>query len=319
MKHFLLIVLYVHSFICFSQSKLEFEKISPMPNEAYAFASSASDQDLYAITGGDDFQKYTSQLQVYDIQLGSWLNIPIKGMPITNYASAVYMEDYHGLVTLGGTQPYGASVALVEDIRIIDLEDFSVTSLGKLPFPARNMGLVKKGNTIYFFGGSTQATPFFKTSNKFFSYDLDLGHLEMLPDMPVAMETDGAIVNGHLYVFGGYDRASLSKVYKYNISKREWTELNPLPKPLSSHEIVQYGKYIILVSDFNTTNQLIFYDTENERPVYYKMNLEARHLGASVSGDYLYVYGGVNPTPHYYVRQEAYRFNLKEFLARREQ
>ena len=68
--------------------------------------------------------------------------------------------------------------------------------------------------------------------------------------MPVVMETDGAIVDGHLYVFGGYDRASLSKVFKYKISKKEWTELNLLPKPLSLHEVVQYGKYIILVSDF---------------------------------------------------------------------
>ena len=90
MKHIKLIALSIHSFICFSQSKLEFEKMSPMPNEADAFASDAFHQDLYAITGGDDFQKYKSQLQVYNIQLDSWLDIPIEGLPIINFASAIY-------------------------------------------------------------------------------------------------------------------------------------------------------------------------------------------------------------------------------------
>ena len=66
--------------------------------------------------------------------------------------------------------------------------------------------------------------------------------------MPVVMETDGAIVDGHLYVFGGYDE-DVIKIFKCKIGK-EWTELNLLPKPLSLHEVVQYGKYIILVSDF---------------------------------------------------------------------
>ncbi len=319
MKHSILLTLILVCQVSFAQTKLNFERIPSMPNEAYAFASSASNQDIFALTGGDDFQRYTSKLQIYDTRVNFWVDIPLKELPITNYSSAVYMEDYHGLLTLGGTQPYGSNVALVEDIRMIDLEDYSITKLGKLPFPARNMGLAKKGNTIYFFGGSTQATPIFTCSNKFFSYDLDLGHLEMLPDMPVAMETDGAIVDGNLYVFGGYDRVSLSKVFKYNLSKKEWTELNPLPKPLSSYEVAQYGKYIILVGDFNNTNQLILYDTENERPEYYKMNFEARHLGASVSGDDLYVYGGVNQSPHYYIRQEAYKLNLKQFIASREQ
>ena len=45
-------------FYLFFHNQNWLKKCLPMPNEADAFASDAFHQDLYAITGGDDFQKY---------------------------------------------------------------------------------------------------------------------------------------------------------------------------------------------------------------------------------------------------------------------
>lgn len=319
MKNLLIAIWLLSTTVLFSQQKIKFERIKSMPNEAYAFAASSSNRDIYSLAGGDDWNSFTSYLQIYDTKVDLWIKTPLEDLPITSNSSALYMEEYHGIVTLGGTQPYGGDIALVEQIRMVNLDDFSVSVLGPNPEAARNMGLAKDGRTIYFFGGSTQGSPIFKCSNKLFSYDLSTGHLQMLPDMPYAMETEGAVVNGNLYVFGGYNRTSRPNVYKFNIKDNEWTELDPLDKPLSNYSITQFEKYIILVGDHTLNDQMIIYDTESEKAEYYKMkNVRARSLGAAVSGEHLYVYGGINPRPRY-VRVETYRFNIKEFLESRAQ
>ena len=70
------------------------------------------------------------------------------------------MEDYHGLLTLGGIQSYGSSVALLEEIRMVDLEDYSITSLGKLRFLAHNIGLAKKA-ILFFWWLNSSDTRFY--------------------------------------------------------------------------------------------------------------------------------------------------------------
>lgn len=314
MRFILFYVGFLWTMTSMAQKKIAFEKLSSMPNESYAIASASSDRDIFALTGGDDFQAFGSELQIYDTKIDLWIKMTLKDLPLSNGLSVVYMEDYHGLITLGGVQPYGSNANLVEKIRMIDLEDYSIMELGVLPEPARHIGTAKKDNTIYFFGGSTKATPTFQCSDQLFSYDLDLGHLEMLPSMPLAMETKGVIMKDQLYVFGGYNNTALSKVFKYDLRLREWTELPSLDKPLSDYAITQYGDYIIIVGDYVRTNQLIVYDTKSNTLKYHKMNIEARKLGASIVGDYLYVYGGYNSLADGYVKQETYRLNIKSFI-----
>lgn len=308
-----------------AQQKLEFEKMSPMLNEGFAFGYAESDQDIFALTGGDDFMNYNSFLQTYDTRLDLWIAQEIKGLPIIKYASAAYLKTYNGLLLLGGTRPFGRDIAKVEKIRLLSLDDFSITVLGNLPEPARRMGLAMDGNKAYFFGGSTGmstgslGTRYFNGSNKFFVYDLEVGHLEMLPDLPKAMETDGGIVDGNLYVFGGFDGAPLSGIWKYNIEQRLWQELAPFARSVSSYALTQYKHYFILVGDFYNGNQLIVYDTQMESAEYFKMNFSGSQMGASVVGDHLYVYGGKVPPPNPLIRSDLYRISLSELFKSKEQ
>lgn len=308
------ILLVFSSHTLFPQKRLKFEKLSPMINEAYGFAYGGSEDKAYALTGGDDAFNYSSVLQVYYTKLDTWTGAILDKVPLMNFGSSIFMPNYNGLVLLGGTRPYGSSVVLNEKIRMLNLDDNSIIDLGELPYPARNMGLAKEGNTIYFFGGSTQATPRFVCSNKLFSYDMAKGHLEELTDMPMPMETQGAIVNGNLYAIGGYDQVALTGVHKYNLNSKEWTTLEPLRSPLSNTAVVQHDRFIIMVGDFVKTNQLLVYDTETDKRHYFKMNFKGRFLGASIIGDHLYVYGGLVPSPSYYVKRETYRIQVSDII-----
>lgn len=318
MRLSLITVLCLISSFCNAQRKLNFEKMSPMTFEGYNFAYAASDHDVFVVAGGNNASRYSNAVQIYDTRLDEWIGFRAKVLPAMNFASAVYMEDYNGLLLLGGTKQDGFNSMLVDKIIMMNLDDYSVKELGLIPEPARKLGIAKEGNTVYMFGGSTEAITEFTCSNKLFSYDLDKGHIEMLPDMPVAMETNGAIVENYLYVLGGFNGKHLSAVWKYDIAARQWSALPPLPEPVSFYAMAQYKQYILLVGDRQQTDQLILYDTENQKATYYKTGFKAHHRGATVVGEYLYVYGGIERSP-YQIHQKTYRISMQELIQGKEQ
>lgn len=298
-----------------AQQKLQFEKLSPMLNEAFGFAFAGSEDKAFALTGGDDAFNFTSVLQTYYTKLDTWTGTKVDNLPFMNFGSATYMPAYNGVIFLGGITPYGSSIRVNKDIRMLNLDDNSITELGELPIAAKNMGLARADNTIYIFGGSVQATPRFVCSDKVFSYDLKSGHLEQLPDMPIPQEASGAIIEGKLFILGGYDQNALTSVYQYDLEEQEWSTLAPLETPLSNYSLVQYEHYLILVGDYVKTNQILVYDTRNDKRHYLKMNLNGRYLGAAVVDEHLYIYGGVVPSPNYYIKNETYRIALQDILA----
>lgn len=304
----------------YAQKKLTFEKVAPMPNEAYAFAYAQSSRDIMAFGGGEDFSRFSAFIHVYDAKVDFWVSTGIKGVPRIKYSTGTYMEAYNGVLLVGGIQPYGASVGLVEEIRMLSLDDFSITKLGVLPEAAKDMGLASDGKKAYFFGGSTSmevnmnGTSNYTFSNKFFVYDMEIGHLEKLPDLPKAMETAGGIYEGNLYVFGGFNRNPLTDIYQYNLEKKTWTALEPFNKPVSSYALAQYDRYFILAGDYHDGNQLIVYDTKTQKAEYFKTNFAGRHMGASVIGEYLHVYGGFNNVRGDLIRNDHYKISIRKLI-----
>ena len=133
--------------------------------------------------------------------------------------------------------------------------------------------------------------------------------------MPRGMETDGGIIDGNLYLFGGFDGKALRWVYKYNIEEQRWTKIKSLKKPLSDYALVQYGQYFIMVGDYSRNNQLIVYDTKTESATYFKTNLQGRRFGASIIEDNLYVFGGINSQLGS-LKQQHFKLPVSRLLAR---
>ena len=70
--------------------------------------------------------------------------------------------------------------------------------------------------------------------------------------MPDAKETNGVVVNGFLYTFGGYSGADSSdSISKYDIANDKWSNLGKLPIAVSAYSIATDGQRIYIIGDYN--------------------------------------------------------------------
>lgn len=290
-----------------------------MPNPAAAFSMAQSEHDIYAIGGSNWTQWVSSGLQIYDSKAEIWIEMPLNGIPRFNNGAALYLDNHDCIMLAGGIMPYGSSLNLVDSIYAVYPDSREVRNLGATPAPAKKMGLAYHNEKVYMFGGSTtmrmnhNGTRIYTFSDNLWEYDLFSGRMTQLPDMPIAMESQGGIINGNLYLFGGFDQTSRSTVFKYNIESKTWTELPRLKKTVTDPALIQYKHYFILVGDQTKSNQLIVYDTQTEQARYFKTNLEGRRLGASILGDELHVYGGLN-TRLGVLKQEHYMLPIEKII-----
>lgn len=302
-----------------AQGKLMFDRLPPMPVGSAALITAQGENDIYAIGGTAATQWVSSNFQVLDPRINLWLEFPQKKLPRFTDGSALYLEEHECILLAGGITPYGASVALVDSIRAIYPKIRKVRALGPAPEPARNLGMAHADNKVYLFGGSTGTwknrlgNRYFSWSKKLYSYDLANGLMTELPDLPRGMETDGGVIDGNLYLFGGYDGKALRWVYKYNIEEKTWAKIKSLKRPLSDYALVQYQHYFIMVGDYSRNNQLIVYDTKKESATYFKTNLQGRRFGASIIDDELYVFGGVNSYLGS-LKQQQFKLPLQKIL-----
>lgn len=276
------------------QGTLKFERVGNMPFGVSSFGYAQSEDEIYVI-GGVQVQ---SLIQLYNAKLDQWLELPIKQISSVQGQSAVYLKEYRGLVLAGGIKPHKGELVLMDDIRIVYGEEFKLDSLGKLPFPARFLGMAAHEKRVFMFGGSTsikydRSKREETFSNKLYVYNLENGYIEILPDLPVAMNTQGGIMGRYLYLLGGYNGKSQKSVWRFDILDQTWEALKPLPKPASRFALVQYKHYFILLGGYHNENRIMVYDTETEESYRFKTNLSGKFQGASILQNELHVYGGV--------------------------
>lgn len=325
MRVFLPLFLLV-SFSLAGQTKLKFEKLAPMPIGAQAFGYSQNGDDLYAFGGFSDHAGFSNHLQVYDNRIDLWLDVRLKNLPQLRFPSSIYLKEHGGILLAGGIKRYGSSLIVDDSVRMIyTANDRYITrNLGHLPIAGKNMGIAHSENKVYFFGGSVRVrigfsgTPYYRFNKKMYEYDLKSGDMSELPDMPLGMETKGGIVDGNLYVLGGFDGNPRSFIWKYDIDKKIWHELASLEAPTSAYALTQYKHYIILVGDYYHGDRLVVYDTKKESTRYFTMNFQGRHMGASIINDELHVYGGRSGYQGLQAWGQHYKIAIKELIGNKE-
>ena len=114
-----------------------------------------------------------------------------------------------------------------------------------------------------------------------------------LADMPEYKQTRGEIVNGILYVFGGFNGHSLNTGHAYDIANDTWYYLGEMPISIYANAITKHGDFIWLVGDYQKLYTVAVFNTKTGGFHIIKSNMSGRrHAGAEVIGNKLYVFGG---------------------------
>jgi hypothetical protein len=114
-----------------------------------------------------------------------------------------------------------------------------------------------------------------------------------LPDMPEGKQTSGRIVDGKLYVFGGYNGSVSSRIDVYDIQNSLWSFVGNLPNGISAHATTVSGKYIWLVGSYDNLQSLGVFNTVTSvfSPLTNNM-IGRRHAGSIAVNNDLFIFGG---------------------------
>ncbi|MEA3478274.1 MAG: kelch repeat-containing protein, partial [Bacteroidota bacterium] len=172
---------------------------------------------------------------------------------------------------------------------IIDIQSGQVSYNTSNPYPVEYGGSAVWNNKIYVFGGYNSEG----FSNRLYEYDPVTNIWARLPDMPEAKQTNGEIVNGILYVIGGYNGSSSARVDAYEIQNSSWLTLEELPAGISAHSMTTSGNNIWIIGSYNNIHMVAIYNTETNEFTQLNSNMIGRrHCGVCIEGTDLYIYGG---------------------------
>ena len=99
----------------------------------------------------------------------------------------------------------------------ISLLDGSIEFLSENPQPSRAAGISTWQNKIYSFGGSIPPPNY---SNKLYEFDPESDNWAEIAEIPFAGETKGEIIDGKLYIFGGFNGTVSDRIDIYSASKK---------------------------------------------------------------------------------------------------
>ncbi len=266
---------------------LHFSSLADMNNARYGAGYTSDENYIYSICGGIGETPWTStSIEKYDIAFNTWSEIVNDLIP-RRYCSAEYIESQSKIYVFNG-DTYSNNT-YTDTIEIIDVDTGNLSYSITNPYPVEYGGSAVWNNKIYSFGGSN-ASGF---SNRLYEFDPLSNNWTRLDDMPEAKQTNGEIIDGVLYVFGGYNGSTSKRIDAYNIQNETWTHLGDMPFGISTHATAKTDNEVWIVGSYDNIKFLAVYDTEINNFTQLTSNMIGRrHAGAQVIGDNLYVFGG---------------------------
>ncbi|WP_299104163.1 hypothetical protein [uncultured Tenacibaculum sp.] len=323
---------------------LPFKKVSQLKKRVYAFDSYVIDDKLYVFGGdasssinrargaidvsgmniesfgqllkvlrrfGPDHHEYSDKLQLFDLELGNWIENEVKLSNRAYHNINYYKGDFY---VLGGKRfsKNKRFEYLNDKIEIVNVNSLSTTIDETNPHQAINFASDVYKNYLVVMGGSFKknARSRVKYSCKTHFFDFTSGLWYELPKMPVAKETKGVLVRHKFYLVGGYNGKELTGVESFDFVSGEWKKEMDLPLPMknpglavSKEQIFIYNKNVILV-----------YDTRKDEMRKYYIRIELEESNLHVYQGALYIIGGF--TMNGITKEPSgniYKIDLKEF------
>ena len=218
---------------------------------------------------------------------------------------------------------YFAALLFLFSLTRSTAQDWQFTALADMPEPVSNNSVVAAEfngqQYVYSFAGIDSTKSYSGIHNKCWRLDVDANVWESLPDLPDPMEKialGANVVNGIIYIMGGYhvfangSEVTSEKVHRFDIASNTFlTDGNPIPRPVDDHVQVVYRDSLIYLvtgwhgtinSGTNVTNVQI-YNTTNDSwqigtAVPNTNDYKVFGASGSIVDDKIYYFGGAKPT-----------------------
>ena len=281
--YFLLLFLMFFGKNNFAQ-EMVFSDLADLPIGRSSIHSATDGENIYVVNGFTTMDSYSPEVIQYNIATDTW-SLVSNNTISKRYASTSVVNGK--LYILNGVISGGI---INDQVEVIDLADNSVSLSTPNPTPGRAAGIADWEGKFYSFGGLTSTNTY---SNKLSSFDPVTETWTTLADMPVATETKGEIVEGKLYVFGGYNGMALTQIMRYDIATDVWETIGTMPTTISAHAATVIGSKIWLAGDFANLTSLAYFDTADESFHVVTSNMNSRrHAAAEGIDNQLIVIGG---------------------------
>ncbi|WP_123912790.1 T9SS C-terminal target domain-containing protein [Chryseobacterium pennipullorum] len=281
MKTKLFLLSFLGFFLVHAQT-LHFQNLADMSADRGALTSVVVNENMY-VSNGYTANKDTNYIEKYNITNNRWSIFSSKLVP-KRFANSE--TDDNKIYIFNGWKN--------NQLEIVDLGTSTITKGAVNPFYAGNSGSAIHDGKIYVFGGSglngAAKTVF---SNKFQYYDIASDTWNPLPDMPIAKETKGKIVNNKLYVIGGFNGTSSNLINVFDLTTTLWTEQYTMPVSVSGHSLAVSDNKIFIVGDYDNLTFLAYFDiATNELHQLSSNMIPRRHSAAEIYNNKLYITGG---------------------------
>ncbi len=274
---------------------LIFKKAKDLPLGLIYSSYTTDGRYVYCINGITPYNNTYpwSTLLKYDVQADQWTVLTGKLVPKIQ-AVAAYVPGTGKIYIMGGTVLGLHRKDIFNNVESVDVQTGEVKRLDIAnPLTTTYGGISVWKNEIYIFGGSRLNGLGISSLYKF---DPVAETFTQLTDMPEYVQAAGAIVNGKLYVFGGYNPSqhyNSNQINVYDLETNQWKTEGKLPETLSANAVAVSGNRIYIVGNYSDLGFIGYYNTETHKFIQLKSNMEPRrHAGAVVVDGKLVVFGG---------------------------
>lgn len=266
------------------------DELQQMKDGRYGHGYAADEDYLYAVNGCSNLLPvYFDDILRYDIKNNQWSKLTDK-LIAKRYCSVEYLNGK--LFILNGIQ---TNQRVNDRIEIVDVNSGEVQTLTGNPRPVNMGGSATWQGKLYIFGGGRYEPQGPRTfANEVWEYNPAQSTWKLLTQMARGREVQGEIVDGVLYLFGGFYGEISPDIEAYNIATNTWTRLESIKEKIYANAIVRHGKFIWLVGSYQNFNTLAVFDAVTRKLHFVNSNiLGSRYTGAAIVANKLYVYGGL--------------------------
>lgn len=266
------------------------EDLCEMEEGRYDFGYCTDGEYLYAINGSAITNPLLfADILRYDIKNDKWIELTDKLIRKRD-CSAEYLNGK--IFIFNGTKKNGRRNDKCE---IVDVKTGEVEIFTGNPNPVnRGRSALWRGKIYVFGGGLYEPGGPFLYSNQVWEVRPSTGKWTLLTQMPEARQVEGEIVDGVLYLIGGFMGQASYRIDTYNILTNTWVRLEDLDTRISANATALNGKFIWLVGSYHNFNLLAVFDTVVKKLYLVNSNILGRkHVGAAIIDNQLFVFGGL--------------------------